>query len=234
MEPTTKNVFKNRVLASLPHNELNRLKPHLTPVVLEQHTTLLDGDNSDAYFLEEGIASVVVSLSNGDTVEVGVIGKDGVVGIPILLGANGAPGRTFIQIAGNGYRIEGAILQREFERPGELRHYLQRYMHGFMVQTAQTAVCNRLHSIEERLSRWLLTCRDRTGSDELRLTHEFLGQMLGAPRSTVTLAAGILQRAGLIDYARGDVTIKNQAELAKVTCECYRTVRDEFLRLQLL
>jgi CRP-like cAMP-binding protein len=233
MEPT-KDVFKNRVLASLPRSELNRLKPHLAPVVLEQHTNLLDGKNSDAYFLEEGIASVVVSLSNGATVEVGVIGRDGVVGIPILLGADSAPGRTFMQIAGSGFCIEGSLLRKEFERAGELRHYLQRYMHGFMVQTAQTAVCNRLHSIEERLSRWLLTCRDRTGSDELRLTHDFLGQMLGAPRSTVTLAAGLLQRAGLIDYSRGDVMIQNHVELAKVACECYRTVRDEFRRLQLL
>jgi CRP-like cAMP-binding protein len=233
LEPTSP-VYKNRVLASLSRSDLNRLKPHLSPVELNQYTPLLDGDNSYGYFLEEGLASVVVTVENGATVEVGVVGIEGVVGIPILLGAMRAPGRTFMQIAGKGFRIGVPALQKEFERPGELRQYLQRYMHGFMVQTAQTAVCNRLHGIEERLSRWLLTCRDRIPSDELRLTHDFLGQMLGAPRSTVTLAAGMLHRAGLIDYFRGVVTIKNRTELGKVACECYRTVRDEFQRLELL
>jgi CRP-like cAMP-binding protein len=229
-----KQHYKNRILAALPKDELSRLARHLSPVTLEQEKTLLDGELSHAYFLEDGIASVVVTVENGDTVEVGVIGCDGVVGIPILLGTGAAPGRTFIQIEGSGFRIEGKVLKEEFERPGELRNILQRYVQAFLVQTAQTAVCNRLHTIEERLSRWLLTCRDRTGSDRLLLTHGFLGQMLGAPRSTVTLAAGLLHRAGFIDYTRGIVTIQDRSGLEKTACECYQTVRDEFKRLALL
>ena len=229
-----KQRYKNRILAALPKDELSRLARHLSPVTLEQEKTLLDGELSYAYFLEDGIASVVVTVENGDTVEVGVIGCDGVVGIPILLGTGAAPGRTFIQIEGSGFRIPAKVLKEEFERPGELRNILQRYVQAFLVQTAQTAVCNRLHTIEERLSRWLLTCRDRTGSDRLLLTHGFLGQMLGAPRTTVTLAAGLLHRAGFIDYTRGIVTIQDRSGLEKTACECYRTVRDEFKRLELL
>lgn len=233
MNPS-KPSYVNRVLAALPHNELNRLKPQLSPVTLKQEVSLLDGKATHAYFLEEGMASAVVMLENGETVEVGVIGYEGVVGIPILLGTDGAPGRTFMQIGGSGFRIKAQHLRDEFERPGKLRFLLQKYMQGFLVQASQTAACNRLHNIEERLARWLLTCRDRTSSDQLRLTHNFLGQMLGAPRTTVTLAAGLLHRAGMIGYSRGVVTIQNRAELENTACECYRTVRDEFRRLGLL
>ncbi len=226
--------YRNRVLAALPKAEINRLKPHLSFVTLEQEETLLDGKAGHAYFVEQGIASVVVTVNNGNTVEVGIIGIDGVVGLPILLGTGTAPGRTFVQIAGTAFRIRADILKEEFERPGELRNHLQRYMQGYMVQTAQTAACNRLHNIEERLARWLSACRDRTESDQLHLTHDFLGQMLGAPRTTVTLAAGLLHRAGLIDYSRGVVTVKDRPALEEAACECYRIVRDEFQRLSLL
>ena len=228
------NHFKNRVLASLPAAELNRLTPHLVPLELPQNTSLADGKATEAYFLESGIASVVITLEEGDTVEVGVIGNDGVVGIAGLLGVENGISRTFIQIQGSGYSIKLRILKEEFERPGELRKYLQKYMQSFMAQTAQTAACNRVHGIEERLARWLLTCRDRMPSDQLQLTQTFLGQMLGAPRTTVTLAAGILERAGLIDHSRGVVVIRNRAELENSACECYRAVRDEYKRYQLL
>ncbi len=232
--PNQQQAYRNRVLAALPRTEINRLKPHLSPVRLVQEDTLLDGKAPYAYFVEEGIASVVVTVENGSTVEVGIIGIDGVVGLPILLGAAGSPGRTFVQIAGSAFRIEAARLKQEFERPGELRNRLQKYMQAFMVQAAQTAACNRLHNIEERLARWLLSCRDRMESDKLHLTHDFLGQMLGAPRTTVTLAAGLLHRAGLIDYTRGVVTVQNRVELEAAACECYRIVRNEFRRLYLL
>ena len=226
--------YKNRILSGLPEAEISRLAPHLSKVTLEQEQTLLDGKIKYAYFMEEGLASVVAIVEDGTTVEIGVIGCDGIVGIPILLGAGSAPGRTFIQIAGSGFRIESKILKEEFERPSELRKYLQKYIHAYLVQTSQTAVCNRLHNIEERLSRWLLTCHDRMESDRLHLTHAFLGQMLGAPRTTVTLAAGLLHRAEFIDYARGIVIIKNRKGLEDTACECYRTVRNEFRRLELL
>jgi CRP-like cAMP-binding protein len=226
--------YKNRILAALPKAEIDRLTPHLSPVTLNTRTQLLDGRADYAYFLEDGIASVVLTLTNGSTVETSVIGVEGVVGLPILLGVGTMPGQTFIQVAGSGFRIEAQILKAEFERTGELRAYLQKYMFANMVQSAQGAACNRMHTISERLARWILTCHDRIQSDSMPLTHEFLGQMLGAPRTTVTLAAGMLSNAGLISYTRGHITIKNRPELEQVACECYGTVRDEFRRLNLL
>jgi CRP-like cAMP-binding protein len=225
--------YKNRILASLPKNEVNRLARHLEAMPLKQGHSLLDGKATHAYFLEEGMASVVLSLASGDTIEVGVIGKEGLVGLPILLGTRSVPGRTFMQIGGSGFRIKAESLIEEFERGGELRNILQKHMQGLLVQSAQTAACNRLHAIEERLARWLLTCHDRVEEDLLLLTHDFLAQMLGSPRTTVTLAAGALQRANLIDYSRGKVTILDRAGLEKSSCECYRSVRDEFRRLGL-
>jgi len=238
MTPSQKSrppsVFKNRVLAALPKAEIERFARHLSPVKLKLREQLLDGHAKYAYFPEEGLASVVLTLEDGSTVEVGVIGVDGVVGLPILLGAETMPGQTFIQVEGSGYRIEASKLKETFERPGHLRKHLQKYVLANLVQSAQNAACNRLHNISERLARWLLTCHDRIQTDRMPLTHEFLGQMLGAPRTTVTLAAGILHEAGLIDYSRGHITINNRAGLEHVACECYGVVRDEFRRLGLL
>ena len=131
------------------------------------------------------------------------------------------PGQTYIQIAGSGFRIGAQRLREEFERPGGLRRYLQKYLLANLIQSAQNAACNRVHPIAERLARWLLTCHDRVRTDRMPLTHEFLAAMLGTPRTTVTLAAGTLHKAGLIDYSRGHVTIKNRQELEGVACECY-------------
>src|SRR5579864_2949890 len=235
MNPPSRQRYKNRVLASLPKAEIDRLKPHLSPVTLKLRAQLLDGRApSYAYFLEEGLASVVLTLAEKTTVEVGVIGIDGVVGLPVLLGADRIPGETFIQVEASGFRINAKRLKEEFERPGELRRHLHKYVLASLVQSAQNTACNRLHPISERLAKWLLTCHDRVQSDRMPLTHEFLAQMLGAPRTTVTLAAGILHQAGLIDYTRGHVTIKNRSGLEEATCECYGVVRNEFRRLGLL
>src|ERR1043166_5384194 len=145
----SKSQYKNRILAALPKAELNRLVPHLSPVTLELRKELLDGNTSYAYFVADGLASVVLTAESGQTVEVGVIGKEGVVGIPILLGAGRAPGSTFVQMHGSGFRIRAARLKEEFERPGALRQVLQKYVQAFLVQTAQTAICNRLHNVQE-------------------------------------------------------------------------------------
>ena len=233
MSPS-KRVYKNRVLAALPKKEIDRLAPHLFPLTLKVRYELLDGKSKYAYFLEEGLASVVLSMRNGKEVEVGVIGRDGVVGLPMLLGAKTMPGETYIQVAGSGFRIAAKRLKDEFERPGELRSHLQRYVLASFVQSAQNAACNRLHTIAERLARWLLICHDRVATDRIPLTHEFLAAMLGAPRTTVTQAAGTLHQAGLIDYSRGHVTIKNREKLERAACECYKIVRVEFDRLGLL
>ena len=234
MNLPTRPIYKNRILASLPEVEIARLRRHLSLVTLKLRKPLLDGNASNAYFMEDGLASVVLPMENGTTVEVGVIGKDGVVGIPMLLGADDMPGQTFMQIAGSGFRIKARLLKQEFERPGELRNRLQKYILGNLVQSAQNTACNRLHPIAERLARWILTCHDRVESDSMPLTHEFLAQMLGAPRTTVTLAAGTLHHAGLIDYSRGHVTIKDRNGMEQAACECYGVVHKEFQRLGLL
>ena len=230
---TTPRRYKNLVLASLPKAEIERLQRHLLPVTLKVRQQLLT-EGTYFYFVEEGLASVVLSMEDGTTVEVGVVGRDGVVGLPMLLGGNQMPGQTFIQIEGSGFRIDAQFVKEQFERPGQLRNHLQKYVLANLVHSAQNAACNRLHMIGERLARWLLTCHDRVESDRMPLTHEFLGQMLGAPRTTVTLAAGMLHKAGLINYSRGHVTLKSRAGLENVACECYAVVRKEFNRLGLL
>jgi CRP-like cAMP-binding protein len=234
MEQPRQQQFKNRVLASLPKEQIERLQPHLSPVTLNVREQLLDGKATYAFFLEDGLASVVLPMEDGSTVEVGVVGRDGVVGLPILLGADKMPGNTFIQVDATGFRIPAQNLKEEFERPGKLRDHLQKYVLANLIQSAQNAACNRRHTISERLSRWLLTCHDRVQMDRMPLTQEFLGQMLGAPRTTVTLAAKMLQHAGLVQYSRGHVTIKDRKGLEEAACECYRVVRDEFRRLGLL
>ncbi len=235
MNPPISPRYKNVFLASLPNIEIERLRPHLSPVTFKLRQQLLDGHASrHVYFVEEGLASVVLTMKDGATIEVGVVGRDGVVGLPILLGGSQMPGRTFIQVEGSGFRIDAQFAKEEFERPGQLRDQLKKYLAANLLQTAQNAACNRLHTMSERLARWLLTCHDRVQSNRMPLTHEFLGQMLGVPRTTVTAAAGMLHQAGLIDYSRGHVTIKNRAELENVACECYAIARKEFDRLGLL
>jgi CRP-like cAMP-binding protein len=228
-----RQVYHNRVLASLPKREIDRLAPHLLPLQFKQNDPLAGSGEREpyAYFLEEGMASIVTTLTNGSTVEVGVVGQDGVVGIPALLGTRSMPLKTFIQIAGSGFRIKADRLKEAFERPGKLRAGLQRYLQSQFVQVAQSSACNRFHPAEQRLARWILTCQDKTGSDYLPLKQEFLGQMLGTTRSTVTLAAVLLQEDGLIGYARGKITVRNHAGLERVACECYRIVRNESRRL---
>jgi hypothetical protein len=148
-----------------------------------------------------------------------------------LLGTKSMPTRTFIQIAGNGYKIKAKRLLEQFENSPTLRKSTNSYIQACLMQTAQTAACNRLHDIAERLARWLLMCHDRMESDSFYITHEFLGHMLGTPRSTVTLAAGILQKAGLVSYSRGKINIRDRQGLEKVSCECYSMLRKQFEEL---
>jgi CRP-like cAMP-binding protein len=229
----TRNGYKNRILASLSKAEISRLSQHLSPVDLPSGKTLLDPGQeiTHAYFLETGLASVVVAMANGNMVETGITGNDGLVGFPVLLGTKTMPTRTFMQIPGAGYKIKANHLVEEFERAGTLHKKIQRYFQAHLVQTGQTAACNRLHDIAERLARWLLMCHDRMEADTFAITHEFLGHMLGTPRSTVTLAAGILNKSGLIAYSRGKVFVKDREGLEKAACECYQTIRKEFDRL---
>ena len=228
--------YMNRVLASFPASDLQRLSPHLTPITFKSKRSLHEpGERIDTvYFLENAVASVVVTMKNGSTVEVGLIGRDGVVGLPAVLGSGHSVNRTFIQLPGRGFAVKAKAFQALAESSSELRTRLYTAMEGYLVQTAQTAACNRVHELEERLARWLLMCSDRVQSDHVPIPHEFLAMMLGTRRSSVTVAAGILHQAGLITYTRGTVTIQDRQGLIHTSCECYQSQHEEYLRLGLL
>jgi CRP-like cAMP-binding protein len=187
--------YKNSVLASLRVLESKQLAPHLLPMTFKRNQTLHNAGETveTVYFLEEGICSVVVTMENGSTVEVGIIGRDSFVGMPAVLGTGHSPNRSFIQLPGTGFSIKATILlDQSNNSSSELRSRLQRGVQRLLVQKAQTAACNRVHELEERLARWLLMCHDRVQTDRMPITHEFLAMMLGTRRSTVT---GFKQRS---------------------------------------
>jgi CRP-like cAMP-binding protein len=221
---------RNRLLAALPRKEYERLAPHAQPVSFEQGQSLYEPNEpiEYAYFPLEGVASMIVTTRDGATVEVGLVGREGFVGYQPLLGMKSAPYGAIMQIPGYALRISSKTLKEEFDRGARLRAVLHRNIQSQIVQTAQAAACNRLHEVNERLARWLLMMHDRAEADRLPLTHEFLSQMLGANRATVSLAAGTFQQAGLIRYARGSVTILNREGLEQIACECYGVVKAEF------
>lgn len=228
--------FKNRVLASLPAQDIKLLATHISPMTFRLGQSLHEpGELVDTvYFLEEGICSIVVTMEGGTTVEVGITGRDGLVGVPAVLGTGHSPNRSYIQMPGNGFSINAKVLLQKAEESATIRLALLRSVQGLLAQTAQTAACNRVHELGERLARWLLMCHDRVLDDRLAITHEFLGMMLGTRRTSVTVAAGMLQNAGLITHARGHITIQNKDRLKEAACECYKIVHDEYVRLELL
>ncbi len=195
---------ENRLLASLPREDYERLAPHLKPVELKLRETLHHPHEPirSVYFPNRGsIISIVALSEDGTTIEIGVVGHEGMAGISIFMGVESTPNQAIVQLSGGGgMRISADVLRAEFSRGGALQRALLRYMHALFTQVSQTAVCNRLHTVEERLIRWLLMSHDRAGSDDLHLTQEFIAQMLGTRRAGVTIAAGTLQQAGLITY----------------------------------
>ena len=221
---------RNRLLAALPRTEYEHLAPHLQRVSFEQGQTLYDQNETieHAYFPLEGVISMVVTTERGASVEVGLVGREGFVGYQPLLGTQSAPNSAIMQIPGRALRISSEKLLKEFNRGGRLQALLHRQIQAQIVQMSQGAACNRLHEVNERLARWLLMMHDRTESDKLPLTHEFLSQMLGANRATVSLTAGIFQQANRIRYSRGTVTILNREGLEDIACECYQIVKAEF------
>jgi CRP-like cAMP-binding protein len=228
--------YQNRILCSLPRAEIARIQSKLEPVLLPQNKVLLTPDAKIlyAYFLEEGMASIVITMRNGASVEVGIVGREGLVGLPALFGTGQIPTHTFMQIGGSGFRIKSEHLKAAFDRPGRLRETCGRYFQSHLVQVSSTAACNRVHNIDMRLARWLLLCQDRTTLERLPLTHEFLAQMLGTGRATVSVAAKILQRSKLIVYSRGKVDILDRKGLEGAACECYQIIRREDARLEVL
>lgn len=228
--------FQNLILAALPDESVARLAPHLKRLKLPRGMTLTSPNRTVryAYFLESGLASIVTTMTDDTSVEVAVVGIEGMAGIPVLLDSGSMPNRTFMQIAGTGYRLDAAVLVEEFERSEALRQKINHYLHAHLVQASQTAACNRLHEISHRLARWLLLSHDRIGADQLDITHQSLAEMLGTPRPTVTIAARLLQKKGAIAYSRGRVKIVSRARLEKAACECYAAICKESRRLGVL
>ena len=217
----------NLILLSLPDREYSLLRPHLEAVDLPQYKILQEpGEKIEfAYFLNEGMTSLVALSHDGRSVEVGIVGREGMVGMSLTAGLQQEIFRAIMQMAGNGMRIRAEVFQDILEAGPSLRASLGHFglVHG--MQVAQLAACNRLHGIDQRLARWLLMCQDRFDAQLLPLTHEFLAQMLGTGRPSVSLAAGVLENAGLIENLRGSVKILNRKSLEAVACECYGVIQ---------
>ncbi len=232
--PLNKNQsHQNHILAALPREQHERLAPHLEPIELNHGQMLyeIDGAIDYVYFPVNAMVSLVSQLSDGSSVEVGVVGFEGIAGLPLVLGANRSPHEMMAQIPGAAIRLKSEVMKAEFKRGGALQDMVMRYTLGQLIQTSQVAACNRLHSIEERLARWLLMSHDRCLCDDLPLTHEFLSMMLGVRRAGVTTAAIALQTEGFINYQRGHIQMKDRPGLEDFACECYGIVKAEFDRL---
>ncbi len=217
----------NKILLSISDSEYNSLRPHLEYVRLPNHLVLHEAGArlEFAYFPNRGLISLVVVMKDGKTAEAGVIGNEGFTGTPAVVGLNRGPLRAVIQVTGDGFRVKVGALQRVLESAPQLRALLNRYAAVRGMQVAQTAACNRLHDIKQRLARWLLMTQDRVDSGALPITHDFLATMLGTDRPTVSVAAGVLQKKGLIEYTRGAVKIVNRKKLEDSACECYGVIR---------
>lgn len=220
--------FGNRLLAALPREEYKRLVPHLEVVRLAPGRILYHAGDTvrHVYFPIGGMISLLTTTENGRTIEIAMIGNEGMAGIPVILGDGAAPYQVMVQLGGNALRARADALRAAFNRGERLHGLLLRYTHALFTQVAQSAACNRFHTVEERLCRWLLVSRDRVQTDTIRLTQEFLSHMLGVPRSSVSEAAGALKSEGLIAYSRGKITILDRRGIEAASCECYRLVRD--------
>ncbi len=223
----------NQLLAALPDAEYQRLVPYLESVSLPLKQVLHKAGESIeyVYFPHRAIVSLIATPEKGSKVEVGLVGNEGVVGIPSVLGDNIATTTAMVQVADSGMRMEASLLKTEFGQGGVVQSLLLRYTQALYALTLQNAACNRLHQIDERLARWLLLVCERVGSNELLLTHEFIAEMLGVRRAGVTEAANRLQQAGLIRYHRGRISILNRQKLEAASCSCYGIIKGEYARL---
>ena len=223
----------NHLLAALPAAELERWLPQLEWVALPLDQVLYESGRtlSHIYFPTSAIVSLLYVLENGASAEIAVVGNEGLVGIALFMGGGSTPSRAVVQSAGEGYRLRAQGMRDEFERGGPVMHLLLRYTQALITQMAQTAVCNRHHSLDQQLCRWLLLSLDRLTGNELVMTQELIANMLGVRREGVTESALKLQAAGLIRYARGHISVLDRAGLEARSCECYEVVRTEYLRL---
>lgn len=223
---------KNRILAALTPEELERLAPHMETVRIPQSKVLYEAGETinNLYFPNSGMLSLLSMSEDGTTIEVGMVGTEGVVGIPVLLEISTTPYAAMAQLESDVIRIKGQVIKSEFARSGRLNQLLLRYTHVLLMQTAQSVVCNRFHTIEKRLCRWLLVAHDLINRDTLHLTQEIIAHMLGISRTGVTMAAMTLQRAGIIRYSRGRIEILNRKAMEATSCPCYKIIKEEFER----
>jgi CRP-like cAMP-binding protein len=224
---------QNHLLAALPAEDYARLLPNLDLVPMPLGEALYEsgGHLQHVYFPTTSIVSLLYVMKDGASAEIAVVGNEGILGISLFMGGETTPSRAVVQSAGHGYRLKAQLLKNEFNRSGPALHLLLRYTQALITQMAQTAVCNRHHSVEQQLCRWLLLSLDRLNTNQLNMTQELIANMLGVRREGVTEAAGKLQRAGLIRYGRGRITIIDRPRLEKKVCECYGVVKREFDRL---
>ena len=224
---------QNDILAALPTADYARLAPDLELIPMPLGWTVYEsgGKLGYMYFPTTSIVSLLYVTESGASAEIAITGNCGLVGISLFMGGESTPGRAVVQSAGNGYRLRASILKREFALGGHLQHLALRYTQALMTQMAQTAVCNRYHTLDQQLCRWLLLSLDRLPGNELVVTQELIANMLGVRRESVTVAAGKLQEDGLIHYSRGHIKVLDRAKLEKRVCECYAVVKKEYDRL---
>lgn len=229
----TDGALLNHLLAALPDDEFSRLEPNLEAVTLSLGTVIYESGEQleHIYFPTTAIISLLYIMENGSTAEIGMAGNDGLVGIALYMGGSTTPSRAVVQSAGNAFRMRSKSLNEEFSLGGVFQKILLRYTQSLMTQISQTAVCNRLHSVEKQLCRWLLINHDLLRSNKLIMTHDLIANMLGVRREGVSIAAAHLQEKGLIKYVRGTITMLDRDALEDAACECYRVVRDEYDRL---
>ena len=231
--PETHAPQQNHLLAALSAEVQNRLFPHLEPVSLPLGKVLYESGDTmrHVYFPADAIVSLLYVMENGASAEISVVGNEGVVGISLFMGGESTPSRAIVQSAGYAYRLSGQRIKDEFGRHGEVLLLMLRYTQSLITQMAQTAVCNRHHSIDQQLCRWLLLSLDRLPSNQLTMTQELIANMLGVRREGVTEAANKLQKLGVIEYRRGQITVLDRPELEALSCECYAVVKKETDRL---
>jgi len=231
--PTVHGPTQNHLLAALTAPEQERLFPQLELVPMPLGKVLYESGHTlgHVYFPTTCIVSLLYVMEDGASAEIAVVGNEGLVGVALFMGGETTPSRAVVQSAGFAYRLPGAVIKQEFNRSGEMQHLMLRYTQALLTQMAQTAVCNRHHSVDQQLCRWLLLSLDRLQSNELTMTQELIANMLGVRREGVTEAAGKLQGDGLIRYSRGRITVLDRRKVEERVCECYTVVKKEFERL---
>ncbi len=229
----TPSPYENHLIAALPDEEANRLIAHLELVELSLGEVIYESGDAMkyVYFPTDSIISLLYVMENGASAEISVVGNEGIVGVAVFMGGESTPSRAVVQSAGHAYRLPGQRLKDEFQRHGPMLLLMLRYTQALITQMAQTAVCNRHHSIDQQLCRWLLLSLDRLPDNQLTMTQELIANMLGVRREGVTEAAGKLQKLGVIEYARGHITVVDRPRLEQLSCECYAVVKKECDRL---